>query len=76
MQSLINKAVTDLINQLQDKHWQYPIYQIILSANGGMTFGRYNYDGSFEHLVENDPGFIEYPVVQIEDNTSVVADQS
>lgn len=63
MQSLINKAVSDIINQLQDKHWQYPIYQLVLSANGGMIFGRYNMDGSFEHLHEDDPEYIEYPVI-------------
>ena len=63
MQSLINKAVQDLQNKLQDKHWHYPIYKFVLSANGGMIFGRYNMDGSFDNLFEDDVGYIEYPVV-------------
>jgi hypothetical protein len=63
MHSLINKAVTHLLNQLQDKQWQYPVYQLVLSANGGMTFGRHNMDGSFDNLLEEDPGYIEYPVI-------------
>ena len=63
MNSYIKKAVTDLLNQLKDKHWQYPIYQLILSANGGMIFGRYNMDGSFDNLAGEDVPYIEYPVV-------------
>ena len=63
MQSLINKAIQDLLNQLQDKYWQYPIYQLVLSANGGMIFGKYNQDGSFEHLVEEEQAYIEYTMV-------------
>ena len=63
MQSLINKAVTDLLNQLRDKHWKYPIYQLILGANNGMFFGRYNIDGSFDNLVGEDVPYIEYPVI-------------
>ena len=63
MKNLIQKAVTDLLNKLHDKHWHYPIYQLILSANRGMIFGRYNMDGLFDHLVKDDPGFIEYPVI-------------
>lgn len=63
MKKLIKKAVLDILNQLKDKHWQYPIYQLVLSANGGMIFGRYNMDGLFEHLKEEDQGYIEYPVI-------------
>ena len=63
MQTLIKKAVTDILNQLKDKHWQYPIYQLVLSANGGMIFGRYNIDGSFDELVGEDVSYIEYPVM-------------
>ena len=63
MHNLITKAVTELLNQLQDKHWQYPIYQLVISANHGMTFGRYNIDGSFEHLLQEESGYIEYPVI-------------
>ena len=66
MKSIVKEAVKDLLNQLQDKHWQYPIYQLVLSANGGMIFGRYNLDGSFEHLVGEEPvGIIGYPVTLV-----------
>ena len=66
MPNLIKKATTELLNQLQDKHWQYPIYQLVLSANGGMTFGKYNIDGSFEHLAGEEPvGIIAYPVTLV-----------
>ena len=66
MKNLIKKAVTNILNQLQDKHWQYPIYQLVLSANGGMIFGKYNMDGSFEHLVGEEPvGIIGYPVTLV-----------
>ena len=66
MQNLINKAVADILNKLKDKHWQYPIYQLVLSANGGMIFGRYNMDGSFEHLAGEEPvGIIGYPVTLV-----------
>ena len=40
-----------------------PNLQLVLSPNGGMIFGRYNMDGSFEHLHEEEPGYIEYPVI-------------
>ena len=63
MQFLINKAVKDLLNPMKDKHREYPICQVVLSENSGLTFGRYNVDGSFEQLPEGEPGYIEYPVV-------------
>ena len=63
MQNLISKAVQDLLNQLKDKRWQYPVYQLILSADNGMFFGRYNMDGSFDNLVGEDVPYIEYPVI-------------
>lgn len=55
MQNLINKAVTNILNQLQDKHWHYPIYQLVLSMNEGLYFVRHNPDGSFDSLVEQEP---------------------
>ena len=63
MQTLIKKAVTDILHQLSSKHWQCPVYQLIITAIGSMILGRYNLNGSFEHLVKDESGFIEYPVM-------------
>ena len=63
MKLAIKKPAKVLLNQLKHKHWHNPIYQLVLSANGGMIFGRYNIDGSFEHLLEKEPGYFEVPVV-------------
>jgi len=63
MQSLIKKTAKEILNQLKDKNWQYPIYQLVLSMNEGVYFGRHNPDGSFESLVEQEPiEKIGYPV--------------
>ena len=63
MQNLISKTVKNILRQLEEKNWTYPIYQLVLSANGGMIFGRYNMDGSFDNLAGEDVPYIEYPVI-------------
>ena len=66
MQDLIKKTVKKILDQLEEKNWSYPIYQLTLSLNEGLYFGRYNEDGTFENLVDQEPkGVVGYPVTLV-----------
>jgi hypothetical protein len=66
MQKLIKKTVKKILDQLEGKNWRYPIYQLVLSVNDGLYFGRYNADGTFENLIEQEPAdIIGYPVTVV-----------
>jgi hypothetical protein len=63
MQSFINKAVQDLLNQLHDKPWQYPLYQLVLSTKHVKCFAKYNLDGSYDNLMGEDVPCIDYLLI-------------
>ena len=56
------KAIQEIILQLKDQRWLLPFYLLMFTPTG-MIFSRYNADGSFDVLVEDDPGYVDYPVV-------------
>ena len=66
MNDLIGETVNKILSQLEDKNWSYPIYQLTPSLNDGLYFGRYNSDGTFDSLVEQETlGVIGYPVTLV-----------